>query len=325
MNYQVIIIGAGTAGLSAAQYCWHHGLTTLLIEQMAAGGQALQIPELTNLPGCTESISGMAFAELLEQKAKDLGTEIVFQRVESIHQYSMNTTAIDSLGFQVKTEESTFTCSQVILATGSKAKTLDIPGTSELQGRGISYCAPCDGPLFRNKPVGVVGGGDGAYEEAIYLSAIASEVHVFIRSSSKAQHYLEAEARSRSNIFFHIQTEITQIESSLSDYGFPVVSGVQTNRGRWDIQGLFIMIGSTPEYPEIQLVNGFSLERSAQWPDYIQTNHWCETSVPGLFCIGAARKQEFGLIQIGLADGAMVAKKVRLNLDRTMPPHMEAE
>jgi thioredoxin reductase (NADPH) len=317
MNYQVIIIGAGTAGLSAAQYCRYHGLSTLLIERMAAGGQALQIPELRNLSGCTESISGMAFTELLEQKAMDLGTEIMFERVESIHQYFIDTTGINSLGFRVNTFETTYTCLQVILATGTKAKTLDIPGASELQGRGISYCAPCDGPLFRNKPVGVVGGGDGAFEEAIYLSSIASEVHVFIRSTPKAQHYLQEEASSKHNIFFHIQTDITQIESAITDYGFPVVSGVQTNRGRWDIHGLFIMVGSTPEYPEIHLLDGFSLERSTQTQIHYHTNHWCETSVPGLFCIGAARKQEISLIQIGLADGVIAAQKVRINLDFT--------
>jgi len=313
MKYQVIILGAGTAGLSAAQYCRYHGLSTLVVEQMAAGGQALNIPEITNLSGLPIGTSGIDFAGNLETEVQKLGAEFIFNRVDSISQVQEEASQHVLHAFQVRTSESLYHGSQVILATGSIPKKLSIPGAHELEGRGISYCAPCDGPLFRGKKVGVIGGGDAAFEEALYLASLASEVHLIIRNTPVAQPYLQDQVIQKKNIYCHLKIELVRINSKMSEYGFPVISTLETNQGTIEVEGLFVMIGSIPEYPQIHLMNGNTLNRTHKDPGYPMTDEWCETSVPGLFCIGAARKQPFAQIQVGLADGAIAARKAFLN------------
>jgi thioredoxin reductase (NADPH) len=167
-NRDLIIIGAGAAGLTAAQYGARANLNVLVIEEMAAGGQAMIIDKLENYPGYPEPVTGYIFSQKMEEQARKFGAEIVSDTV----------TAIKKEGgfFHVTTYGGTYTSFTVLLATGAKHKTLGIPGEKDFAGKGVSYCATCDGPLFKGKKMLVVGGGDAACDEAMFLSKLSDNI-----------------------------------------------------------------------------------------------------------------------------------------------------
>ena len=170
IDKDLIIIGAGGAGLSAAQYAARANLSVLVIEEMAAGGQCLLIDQLENYPGFPESLSGFEMSQKLERQAKNFGAELLSATVKSVEQQSGGET---TPYFTVDTTTGTLNSYTVIIATGAKHRTLDMPGEKEFSGRGVSYCATCDGPFFKEKRMLVVGGGDAACDEAMFLAQIA--------------------------------------------------------------------------------------------------------------------------------------------------------
>ena len=172
----LIIIGAGAAGLSAAMYAVEERLDTLVIEEMAAGGQSLLVNELINYPGFPTPLSGVDFSMRLEMQARNLGVEFLNTSVMSLKQKGS--------GFIIETPKGEITAKTVILATGSKPKLLNIPGEEEFTGKGVSYCATCDGPFFKNKRISIVGGGDSACDEALYLSGLSDRISLVYRTEA---------------------------------------------------------------------------------------------------------------------------------------------
>ena len=176
LHYDYIIIGAGAAGLSSAGYAARGGLKTVVLEGMAAGGQLMQITELENYPGVFPAVNGFQIIEAMRKQAEAFGAEIKTAQVSSI----------DKVGddFVVAAGDVTYTAPCLCIATGADHRELGVPGEKELAGRGVSYCAVCDGPFFRNKRIIVVGGGDSACTEAIYLASLSDKVSIVHRRDS---------------------------------------------------------------------------------------------------------------------------------------------
>ncbi|MBQ1971489.1 MAG: FAD-dependent oxidoreductase, partial [Treponema sp.] len=171
--FDYIIIGAGAAGLASAQYATRSGLKTLVIDISVPGGQALEIPELENYPGVFPSVNGIDFISTMQKQAEFFGAKIIQSEVNSIDKIAEK--------FIVHTKNIEYSSYCLLIATGAEHKKLGVTGETEFYGRGVSYCAVCDGPFFRNKDVVVIGGGDSAINEALYLSSIAKNVTVIHR------------------------------------------------------------------------------------------------------------------------------------------------
>ena len=172
-TFDYIIIGAGPAGLSSAQYAARSGLKTIVLEGMGPGGQVAQIFELENYPGVFPAVNGFDFVETLRKQAEAFGAQIKQVQV----------TSIDKTGkdFIIQTKDTTYSAPALCIATGAVHKNLGVPGEEELKGRGVSYCATCDGPFFRNKKIVVIGGGDSACSEAVYLASLSKDVTIVHR------------------------------------------------------------------------------------------------------------------------------------------------
>ena len=172
-KYDYVIIGAGCAGLASAQYAARGGLSVLVLDVAGAGGQVLQISELENYPGVFPAVDGATYMMTMQKQAEAFGAKVVQENVLSI----------DKLGgaFIVKTKKASYEAACLCIATGAIHRNLGVPGEKELSGRGVSYCATCDGPFFRDKKIVVVGGGDSACSEAIYLSTLSDDVSIIHR------------------------------------------------------------------------------------------------------------------------------------------------
>ncbi len=299
-DYDVIIIGGGAAGLTAGQYAARGNLKTLVIERIAAGGQCNVINDLENYPGFPEPIRGDEFSERFETQAKNFGAEIVLQEVESI---SRN----DDGSYSVTTDEESYHAGTVILATGAVHRHLGVPGEEELAGRGVSYCATCDGPMFSGKPILVVGGGDAACDEAVFLSSLTDTViMVHRRNAFRAQAALADRVLRNPNIQVRFNTVLESIDAEQNEYGIDAVSNVtlrnvetgETTTER--VGAVFVFIGSDPATELVPFV-----EKDEQ--GYILTNELMESSAPGLYAVGDVRASPFRQLVVAAADGAIAA------------------
>lgn len=291
----LIIIGAGGAGLSAAQYGARGNLRTLVLEEVASGGQALLIEGLENYPGFPDPINGYDFTQKFEDQAKKFGAEIRNAQVSKIGRNGDIWT--------VETDQGTLSAYAVILATGAVHKTLGVPGEAELSGHGVSYCATCDGPFFKAKRMLVVGGGDAACDEAMYLSHLASQVlMIHRRDRFRAQKSLAARVFANPKIEVRFTTELKRIE------GAPVVSKVtllDNAAGREyeeAVAAVFVFIGSDPKNA---LVKGLGVKLDDV--GYVETNQRMETGVPGLYAVGDVRASPFRQLVVAAAEGGIAA------------------
>ena len=197
----VLIVGAGPAGLSAGIYAARAGLSTVILEEAAAGGQLASIDNLENYPGFAEGINGFEAAFSLKSQAERFGAQIVNDKAVSIEDAS---TGSGKVRFAVLGQQGSYSAKSVIVATGAKPTPLPVPGAEALVGKGISYCATCDGNFFRGKDVVVVGGGDSAVADAVYLSRIAATVHlVHRRDELRASPWNVRRLEGLSNLVFH--------------------------------------------------------------------------------------------------------------------------
>ena len=205
MIYDLIIIGAGPAGLSAAQYGARANLKTLVIENAAVGGQVLNINDFENYPGVFPGVKGNEFIATMTEQAKAFGAEFLTATVSSIDKVKNQ--------FIVKTDKGEQTSLTLVIATGAAHRKLGVPGEKELSGMGVSYCATCDGPFFKNRKVVVVGGGDSACDEATYLATLASEVTMIHRKSSfRAQKAVAERVLSNPKINVKFNTVVKEIK-----------------------------------------------------------------------------------------------------------------
>lgn len=289
----VIIVGAGAAGLSAAQYCSRSNLNVLVIEEMASGGQALLIDSLENYPGFPEGINGFEFSQKLEDQAKKFGADFMNSSVSAIEK--------DGDIFTVETSSGLLTASAVIIATGAAHRHLNVPGEKELSGRGVSYCATCDGPFFRNGSMLVVGGGDAACDEASYLSNLSNKIiHVHRRDRFRAQKSVADKVLNNPSIevrFNHIVEEIIGDDKVSA----VILRNLETDETyRQEIDAVFIFVGSDPRS---DFLKGIEKDESG----YIITNGKMETSLKGLFAVGDVRNTPFRQLVVSASDGAIAA------------------
>ncbi|MDP3176943.1 MAG: FAD-dependent oxidoreductase, partial [Spirochaetaceae bacterium] len=206
-DYDVIIIGAGAAGLAAAQYGARANLRTLVVEEIAPGGQALLIDELENYPGVKGPVNGYAFSEIMREQAEAFGATFITASALSLSK--------EGGRFVLETSEGRLVAFAVILATGSKHRHLDVPGEKEFAGRGVSYCATCDGPFFKRKRMLVVGGGDAACDEAMFLAKLTDKLVIVHRKDRfRAQRALAARVLANPNISTSFETLVQEIKGS---------------------------------------------------------------------------------------------------------------
>lgn len=299
----IIIIGGGLAGLTAAQYASRAGLTVDLFEGMAPGGQALVIDSLENYPGFDEPISGFELAERFTRQAEKFGATIHYASVDAVTQNA------DS-SFFVSTDDGNFITSVVIIATGAKHRHLGVPGEEEYQGKGVSYCATCDGPFFKGKRMFVIGGGDSACDEALFLAKLSSDIVIVHRKGRfRAQKGIADMVERNKHIekrFFHT---VKAIEGDGTKVTGIILHDIEHECDyRESCDAVFIFIGSDPN---ISLVPFAQVSESG----YLVTDSRMRTSVNGLFAIGDVRETPFRQIVTAASDGAIAAHTASQYID----------
>jgi len=293
-KYDVVIIGGGPAGLSAGIYTARARLTNLLIERGAVGGQIINAEWVENYPGFTESISGIDLTEAMHKQATGFGLETLVAEV----------TGIKITGRQkvVKTSQGDFTAKAVIVAGGSERLKLGVPGEAEYTGKGVSYCATCDGPFFRDKEVAVVGGGNAAITEAIELTKFASKITVIHRRDElRATKILQEKAFAEKKIKFLWDSTLEEIAGD-AFVDKITVSNVKTKKKTvLNVSGVFMAVGFRP--------NTGYLKDIVKLDDIgaIITNERMETSVPGIFAAGDIRSSSIRQVIAAAGDGAVAA------------------
>lgn len=294
-EYDYVIIGAGAAGLASAQYAARGGLKTLVLEGISAGGQIMQISELENYPGVFPAIDGVTFIENMQKQAESFGAEIKQVHVSSIDKPGKN--------FVIKTKNDVYTAPALCIATGAVHRNLDVPGEKELTGRGVSYCAVCDGPFFRNKKIVVVGGGDSACSEAIYLSSISDDVQIVHRRDSfRAQKAVvdKMVAAGVKPVYDSVVKSINGKSKVESITLTNVKNGIETDL---ECDAVFIFTGMLPQ---TELVDMVPKDKDG----YIITDENMETAVHGLYAAGDVRSKVFRQIVTAVSDGAIAAHSV---------------
>jgi len=304
IDRDLIVIGGGAGGLAAAQYAARSNLKVLVIEEMALGGQALLIESVENYPGIPEIVNGFEFAERMEQQARDFGAEILNDTVKDLKKEGNH--------FVVKTASETFTSYTVVLATGAKHRNLGVPGEKEFSGRGVSYCATCDGPFFRDKKILVVGGGDAACDEGMFLSKLTSKVVLIHRKDRfRAQKALAERVIENKNIETRFNTVIKEIKGS-NKVEAVVLENLEKNETYEELfDGVFIFVGSLPQ---TSLVPDIAKDEGG----FIITNQRMETEIPGLFAVGDLRATPFRQLVVAAADGAIAAHCAAQYIDEIM-------
>ena len=293
--YDVIIIGGGPAGLSAAIYALRASMRTVLIEKASAGGQITLTDEVENYPGF-KNINGYDLSEKFLEHAKSYNLEVLSREATVLEP------GLDWHTVQLDGDER-LKSHAVILACGGLPRKLNIPGEDEFYGKGVSYCAVCDGFFFRNKTVVVVGGGDTAVEEALYLSKLAQKVYlVHRRDALRASMILQQRLRADKKIEILWDTIVTAIKSHLAEVSAVDLQNTQTEETReLATDGIFIGIGFDPNN---QLVPAGTKVNS---DGYVCTDEKCETNLSGLFAIGDLREKYGRQIVLSAADGCTAA------------------
>ncbi|MCL2294755.1 MAG: thioredoxin-disulfide reductase [Spirochaetes bacterium] len=297
----IIIIGGGPAGLTAAQYSARGNLNTLLIEELATGGQMLQIYELENYPGINKQISGAELSKEMEDQALKFGAKIISASVKKVEKKNNI--------FHVSTDAGDFTAYAVIIATGAKPKMLGAEGEERLLGMGVSYCATCDGPFFKNKKILAIGGGDTACSEALYLSQIADKVVMIHRKERfRAQKALAERVLSNKKIEVRFNTECKEIKGDtkvekavLVDAAGGVKCAAGSAKYEENFDAVFIFVGTAPKTESLPP----DLEKDES--GYIVSTNKMETSIPGLFAAGDVRNTPFRQVVVSCGDGAIAA------------------
>lgn len=295
--YDVIIIGGGPAGYTAALYTVRSGFSTLVIEKMAAGGQMNETIQIDNFPGFDEGIDGFSLGMKMQSGAQRFGAETKYAQVLSVQLHSDVKT--------VETDDGIYMAKAVIIATGAGHKHLGLAREQELVGRGVGYCASCDGMFYRGKTVAVVGGGNSAAADALVLSRITKKVHVIHRRDSLRATKVYHEPLMRAeNVQFHWNSEVSQLIADEKLSGAVLKDVHSGAESMLELDGLFISIGRDPA---TKLFAG-QLELDEQ--GYIVAGESTETNVPGVFAVGDVRTKAVRQIVTAAADGAVAAHYV---------------
>jgi len=302
-SYELIIIGAGVAGLAAAQYGARANLKTLVIEEMAPGGQALLIDMLENYPGIAEPISGYELGERMRVQAESFGAEFLTTSVVKVGK--------SDTGFVIETSDGVLRAEAVIVATGARHRHLNIPGEEAFTGKGVSYCATCDGPFFKGKKMLVVGGGDSACDDAMYLSKLSASITMVHRKDRfRAQKALAERVLTNPNIRVVFNTVALEIKGSKKVESV-ILKDLATGETREEaFDAVFVFVGSDPN---VALVPDVLKDETKS----IITDERMASSVPGIFAAGDVRTSPFRQIITACSDGAVAAHAASQYIDET--------
>jgi thioredoxin reductase (NADPH) len=299
----LIIIGGGGAGLAAAQYAARANLSPLLLEELATGGQALIIDRLENYPGFPEAIPGTELTRLFEEQAVRFGTEIKYTGVQKL-------TWSDGR-FTSHTDDGPLTSLAVILATGARHRTLNVPGEKEYAGKGVSYCATCDGPFFKGQPMVVVGGGDAACDESAFLAHLSDSVlMVHRRDRFRAQKALSERTLSNPHIQVRFNTELKEIRGNAKVQEVVLLDKKTGKTVEQKTSAVFVFIGSIPQTRVIE-----GLEVKLDEAGYVETDQRMQTSLRGLFAAGDVRATPFRQLVVAAGEGAIAAHSAAQYID----------
>jgi len=303
-TYDVVIIGGGPGGYAAALYCVRAGLSTLVLEKLSAGGQMATTTQVDNYPGFDEGIDGFELAEKMQRGAERFGAETEYAEVTALD--------LTAQSKRITTSAGEVFGRTVILATGASPRPLGIPDEDALRGRGVSYCATCDGMFFRGKTVVVAGGGNSAAEDALVLSKICKKVYlVHRRDTLRATKSYLAPLEKASNLEFVWNKQIDRLiapDGQLTAIG--MTDRVTGEVSTLETDGLFVAIGRVPD---TALIAG-QVELDEQ--GYIVADETTRTSVPGVFAVGDARVKPLRQIITAASDGATASKFVEEYLNQ---------
>ena len=292
--YDMIIVGGGPGGYTAALYAARAGLDVLLVERLSAGGQMNLTGQIDNYPGFPEGVDGFQLSYNMQQQAERFGAKTRYAEVLEMQ--------LAGEVKSIRTNEGEYFAKSVVISTGANPRQLGVERENEMIGRGVGYCAHCDGGFYRGKTVAVVGGGNSAVVEALYLSRIAKEVILIHRRDSlRATHIYQKPLQEAGNIRFVWDSEVTEL------LGEEVLSGVKIRNLKsgeeqiLEIQGLFVSIGRKPATDLVK--DQLTLDGAG----YIMAGENTKTNLPGVYAVGDVRTKELRQIVTAVADGAMAA------------------
>jgi thioredoxin reductase (NADPH) len=292
--FDAVILGAGPAGLTSAIYCARAGLKTLVLERAAPGGQVVRTDEVDNYPGFPEGITGFDLAEQMQKQAQQFGAEIRLQDVKSLKP--------EDAQVRVETGSAELAGRAVIVATGCESKPLDVPGEGRLMGRGVSTCAVCDGALFKGRDVAVVGGGDSALSEALYLARLCSKVYLIHRREQfRAARVVQDRVRSAANIELITSATIREVRGENRVEAIEVLDVRSRVCREIRVAALFVYVGLVPN---TQFLAGVVELDGA---GYVITDGEMRTSHKRILAAGDCRRKSLRQVSTAVGDGALAA------------------
>lgn len=302
--YDVILIGGGPTSLSAAVYTAREDLSTLIIEKALIGGMAAITDQIDNYPGFAEGVAGMQLAEQLQKQAERFGAIIEYGEVQSILR--------DGNELVVKTDMDEFRARAVLVGTGSDYSKIGAPGEAEYYGRGVHYCATCDGAFYRDKKLAVVGGGNSGVQEAIFLTRFASHIDLLVRSTVKASSVLQRELQKyvdEGKVTVHLQTTISEIKAT--DGKVTSVDVMEAGAAKeLTVDGVFIFVGLKPN---TQFLVGSEVALDEQ--GLVKTDDTYHTAMQGVFASGDVRSGATMQVASAVGEGASAALSIRHYLE----------
>lgn len=319
-HYDLIVLGGGPAGLTAAVYTAREFIDTLVIERAAFGGQAAGTEKLDNMPGFPDGVAGIEFSQRLRQQAERFEVELLqAQDVNSLHSHQ-------NYHFVQTSDGSQYSARALLVATGSRYRRLNVPGENEFIGAGVHFCATCDGPFYKGKRVAVVGGGNSATEESLLLTKFADKVTMLVRSGEfKATKIIQESVLSHPKIEVRWHTEVKEFLGEGSKLS--KVRAVNNQTGveeKLDMDGVFIFIGLEPNTRFLEgsgilldewgfIITGHDLVHSGDRPRGYENRdpHLLETSVPGIFAAGDVRDKSTKQVASAVGEGASAALMIR--------------
>ncbi len=303
--HEVVMIGAGPSNLAAAIYTTREDIETLILEKGVIGGLAAITDRVENYPGFPDGVGGMELSERLQKQAEKFGAKIDYAEViglEDQHDIKKVSTTTGDIYARV-----------VLIGTGNDYRRLDVAGEKELYGRGVHYCATCDGPLYKGRRLVVVGGGNSAAQESLFLGRLVEHIDIFIRKDKwKASEILIKRIDAQPNIKVHFNTEITEIFGKDGLVSGVVATNNQSNqRSKMDVDAVFVFIGLMPNTGFLKN-SGVELDERG----FIKTNEHLGTNIKGIFAAGDVRAGATEQIASAVGEGAAAALTIREFLDQ---------
>lgn len=303
--YDILIVGAGPAGMTAAIYGQRGGKKTIVFDKLSYGGQVINTAEVANYPGIP-NMTGLDFADKTYNQMKDLGAEMSYEEISEIRD------ADKSIKTVITTSGKEYQCKAIIIATGSSPRPLGVENEDRFRGAGISYCATCDGAFFRDKTVAVCGGGNTALEDAEVLSDIAEKVYlVHRRDEFRADATNVKRVKSKKNVELVLDSVVTTIKGERFIQGIEVENKKTGEKRELKIDGLFVAIGQMPEneiFKDIVKLNKAG---------YIESGEDCVTGTDGIFAAGDCRAKKVRQITTAVSDGAIAALAAIEHINKT--------